>query len=100
MKRYSYPRPLLKCYVNRLLRCVLYTQTMFRLSVLLSLPLMLGPVCSAQVAGDFPPLEQWHMAILRGDTAELSSLYSVSPPAEIKTGSGAVDLNAEYAFWT
>lgn len=61
---------------------------------------ILAPLCSAQFTTSFAPLDQWQMAILRGDSSELSSLYSVSPPAEIKTGTGEVDLNAEYAFWT
>ncbi len=64
-----------------------------------SVAAVLITLCSAQ-AGEFAPLEQWHLAILRGDTPEISSLYSISPPVQIKTGSGAVDLNAESAFWT
>lgn len=59
----------------------------------------LGTICSAQFTTSFAPLDQWQMAVLRGNTNELSSLYSVSPPAEIKTGTGEADLNAEYAFW-
>ena len=61
---------------------------------------ILAPVCSAQFTTSFAPLDQWQMAVLRGDRSELSSLYSVSPPVEIKTGTGEADLNAEYAFWT
>lgn len=61
---------------------------------------LLGTFCLAQFTTSFAPLDQWQMAVLRGDKSELSSLYSVSPPVEIKTGSGGADLNAEYAFWT
>lgn len=57
-------------------------------------------LCSAQFTTSFAPLDQWQMAILQGNSTELSSLYSVSPPVEIKTGTGEADLNAEYAFWT
>ena len=83
----------------RLFRWLLYTQPMLRLTLVLSLALILGSICSAQAVSDFPPLEQWHMAILRGNAGEISSFYSLSPPAEIKTGSGAVDVSAECAFW-
>lgn len=60
---------------------------------------VLSVVASAQFTTSFAPLDQWQMAILQGDSSALSSLYSVSPPVEIKTGTGEVDLNAEYAFW-
>ena len=61
---------------------------------------LLMTLCSAQFTTSFAPLDQWQMAILQGNSSDLSSLYSISPPAEIKTGTGEADLNAEYAFWT
>jgi len=75
-----------------------YTRLMRPIRALLAAAFFVS-LCSAQFTTSFAPLDQWQMAILRGDSAELSSLYSVSPPAEIKTGTGEADLNAEYAFW-
>lgn len=79
---------------------LLYTQPMLRRVFFTLLILTFSGACFAQLGGDFPALEQWHMAILRGDSGDLTSLYSVSPPAEISTRSGKVDAAADVAFWT
>ncbi len=54
----------------------------------------------AQNAPNFPPLEQWQMAVLNGDSNQLASLYSAMPPAQIDTGKGNIDASADVAFWT
>ncbi|MGD0990197.1 MAG: thioredoxin family protein [Candidatus Sulfotelmatobacter sp.] len=47
----------------------------------------------------FPPLDQWKVAVLEGDSIGLKALYSIDPPAQVqangtKTGGGE-DIN----FW-
>jgi len=54
----------------------------------------------AQFTTSFAPLDQWQMAILNGDSAGLSALYSTYPPAAIDTGKGNVDATTDVAFWT
>src|SRR5207244_160889 len=60
----------------------------------------LGSLCHAQGASSFQPLDQWQMAVLNGDSTQLASLYSASPPAQIDTGKGNVDAATDVAFWT
>jgi hypothetical protein len=60
----------------------------------------LATLCHAQGASSFQPLDQWQMAVLNGDSAQLASLYSASPPAQIDTGKGSVDAATDVAFWT
>src|SRR5512146_1134030 len=84
--------------IRRMAASVSYTRLMRFLRAAILTALLASPGL-AQFTTSFAPLDQWQMAILRGDNAELSSLYSVSPPAEVKTGTGEADLNAEYAFW-
>jgi hypothetical protein len=52
-----------------------------------------------QVAA-FPPVEQWKAAVLAGDVAKLSALYSTNPPARVVLGTGEIDAATEVAFWT
>lgn len=54
----------------------------------------------AQSTQNFQPLEQWQMAVLNGDQAQLISLYSIAPPAQIDTGKGSVDATSDVQFWT
>jgi thioredoxin 1 len=61
---------------------------------------LLGTLCHAQGASSFQPLDQWQMAVLNGDSTQLASLYSASPPAQIDTGKGSADAAADVAFWT
>jgi len=57
-------------------------------------------LCLAQSSAlSFPPFEQWKSAVLTGNVAALKGLYSQSPPAQLKTPSGAVDASTEIAFW-
>jgi len=52
------------------------------------------------VAPAFAPLDHWRQAIFSGDPAQLTSLYSVSPPAQINTGDQqTVSAAADAAFW-
>ena len=76
-----------------------YTRGM-RLFCSALLGVFLSALGFAQNAQGFQPLEQWQMAILNGDAAQLASLYSVLPPAQIDTGRGNVDATGEAAFWT
>src|SRR5579863_171447 len=53
----------------------------------------------AQSAATFPPLDQWKAAIIAGNAASLSSLYSTSPPAQISTSSAQVSAASDISFW-
>jgi thioredoxin 1 len=49
----------------------------------------------------FEPLDNWKAAVLAGDKAALSRLYTTSPPATAKTPKGDVlDPSEEPAFWS
>lgn len=61
---------------------------------------LLVSVSFAQFTTSFAPLDQWQMAVLNGDSAGLSALYSTYPPAMIDTGKGNVDAATDVAFWT
>ncbi len=47
----------------------------------------------------FPPLDQWRTAVLAGDTAALSALYSVDPPAQISANGVDGKADADVNFW-
>ena len=58
--------------------------------------------CSAALWAQsaFAPLDQWKGAVQTGDTAALTQLYSVAPPAQTKTSQGATqEVGAEPHFW-
>jgi thioredoxin 1 len=78
---------------------LLYTRDMrvIRAAVFAAFITSLG---AAQSASTFAPLEQWQTAVLNHDSAQLASLYSTSPAAQIDTGKGSVDANTDAAFWT
>ncbi len=65
----------------------------------------LAGCASAQViaggdASAFAPLDQWKTAVLSGDAAGLSYLYSTSPAFQVETEKGAPsDGSAETNFW-
>lgn len=76
---------------------------MRRLSLFL-ITLFLASVVSARQAAstsDFPPFDQWRAAVLAGDSAALSGLYTKSPEAQI-TGPGkkVIPIQDEIAFWS
>jgi hypothetical protein len=54
----------------------------------------------APLATAFAPLEQWKAAVLAGDAAKLSALYSYSPEARVILSSGETNAQADVAFWT
>jgi hypothetical protein len=56
-----------------------------------------GPAGSNQ--NTFGPLEQWKDAVLAGNTAALSALYSTNPPARVKTAAEDISADADVAFW-
>ena len=50
---------------------------------------------------EFEPLKAWRAAILSGNAAALSALYSANPPATVGTPEGkSTDVAAEVNFWT
>ena len=50
---------------------------------------------------NFAPLESWRAAVLAGDAAGLTALYSVNPPATVATPQGkSTDVRAEVQVWT
>ena len=58
--------------------------------------------CSAALWAQsaFAPLDQWKSAVQTGDTAALTQLYSVAPPAQTKTSQGVTqEVGAEPHFW-
>lgn len=62
---------------------------------LLSLP------ASAQQSPSFAPFEKWRAAVLAGDSAALSALYSKSPePQLLGSGKKPISLQDELAFWS
>ncbi len=65
--------------------------------------IVLSSLASGQSANDsdhFAPLDQWKAAVLAGDPAGLSYLYSTSPALQVTTQKGSSDAAAETAFWT
>lgn len=74
-----------------------------RLSIL-SLSLLLALAASARQAGtgvEFPPFEKWRQAVLAGNSAALTALYTQSPAPDITGGDKkAMSLQDEVAFWT
>lgn len=62
-------------------------------------------VCAHQAraqsaSASFPPLEQWKNAILAGDVAGLTMLFSANPAPQISTVKGPSDVSTEANFWT
>lgn len=56
----------------------------------------------AQTAAVFAPLQQWKAAVVRGDAAALSALYSTQPTARISVvtkGSSEISPDSDAAFW-
>jgi len=52
-------------------------------------------------APNFTPFEQWRAAVLAGDSAALSKLYSTSPEPQITTlGNKPFPLSDELTFWS
>jgi thioredoxin 1 len=60
---------------------------------------LVSALCPAQQSTDFPALEQWKAAVLKGDAAALKSLYSTTPQAQISTTSGHIDADTDVSFW-
>ena len=50
-------------------------------------------------ASNFAPLEVWKNCVLTGDTAGLKMLYSINPPAEIKSPAGKNNADSDVDFW-
>src|ERR1700683_4004619 len=49
----------------------------------------------------FEPLDNWRAAVLAGNKAALTALYSTSPPASAKIPKGdSLDPSEEPAFWS
>jgi thioredoxin 1 len=47
----------------------------------------------------FPPLDQWKSAVLAGDPAGLTYLYSTTPAIQVETEKGSSDASSETKFW-
>jgi thioredoxin 1 len=61
-----------------------------------------GQAAAAPVAGgsDFAPLAQWKAAVEAGDKAAMARLYTVTPPAMLKTAAGeSSDPSADATYW-
>jgi thioredoxin 1 len=58
------------------------------------------PAVSAEESSGFAPLDRWSSAVLAGDKAALTALYSTDPPARAQTPQGkSEDPNEEPTFW-
>src|SRR5258705_10505464 len=82
----------------------LTTMTMigrFRLAAITGFTIAALSCCAlAQVdASSFAPLDQWKTAVVAGDAAGLSSLYSTNPAFQGAIGKDASDAAAETNFW-
>lgn len=51
------------------------------------------------LASSFAPLAAWQNSVLTGDAAVLRMLYSIDPPAEIKSPAGKNNADADVDFW-
>jgi thioredoxin 1 len=47
----------------------------------------------------FPALDQWKSAVLTGDPAGLTYLYSTTPAIQVETEKGSSDASSETKFW-
>jgi thioredoxin 1 len=47
----------------------------------------------------FPALDQWKSAVLTGDPAGLTYLYSTTPAIKVETEKGSSDASSETKFW-
>lgn len=55
----------------------------------------------ASTSSSFPPFDKWRAAVLAGDSAALSALYTQSPAPEITVpGKKSIPLPDEVAFWS
>ncbi len=73
------------------------------LAVVASAPILCAQKTTAkapQAGATFAPLEQWKAAVLSGDAAKLSALYSTTPPARVILASGETSAQNDIAFWT
>jgi hypothetical protein len=54
---------------------------------------------TGQAPAAFAPVEQWKAAVLSGDAAKLSALYSKNPPARVIQTSGESGVDTDVSFW-
>ena len=75
----------------------------FKFGGILALSVILEAFAGAQAplktTDSWIPLEDWKTAVLAGDSAALSGLYSTNPPMQAATVSGSIDAGAETSFW-
>ena len=71
-----------------------------RTKILAGLLMMFSPCLLAQDASSFQPLQQWKNAVLSGDVAGLTTLFSTQPAAQVAVGKGSIDVATEANFWT
>jgi thioredoxin-related protein len=71
----------------------------FKYSAITALAMMVSYASGQAADAAFAPFEQWKAAVLAGDAAALTALYSTDPPAQVSVklekGDGASDI----AFW-
>ncbi len=74
-----------------------------KLGVVLLLLATAACYAMGQAAGSgatFAPLDQWKAAVVSGNATLLKSMYSVNPPAQVKTAAGEGGAGADADFWT
>src|SRR5271163_2226789 len=59
-----------------------------------------APAAAAAGGSDFEPLARWKAAVEAGDKAAIVDLYTVTPPAKLKTAAGeSDDRAADATYW-
>jgi len=74
------------------------------LAVITAAAILCGQSCFAQASTadsstGFPPLDQWKAAVVAGDAAALTALYSTDPAAKIEANGVAAGADADINFW-
>lgn len=78
-------------------QALLYTQAMRFRTLILGLGM--ATAVAAQTTPNFPPLEEWKAAVVKGDAVGLKSQYSSDPAAQISTISSKIDADADVTYW-
>jgi thioredoxin 1 len=69
--------------------------------LLLALAYSNSATAQGQEVAGFAPLEQWRLAVMAGDAAALTRMFTTSPPPQIKSSDGkAITEQDEINFWS
>ncbi len=68
-------------------------------SVMLGGQSSFGQASAADSPTGFPPLDQWKLEVLAGDTTALKALYSADPVAQVMANGVRTGVDADVNFW-